>query len=135
MRPGGPDVVPEEIVVGGGAQFGIGWLPSLLAARDRGAPLVNIAQLFAYSGMREIALKSSGIKSPADLRGRRVAVWFGGSEFELFATLEKYKIDRNRDVTLVPQPNDTNLFLQNTVYSAPAMPYHEDNQELITDLR
>src|SRR3989442_8052040 len=108
MRPGGPDVVPEEIVVGGGAQFGIGWLPSLLAARDRGAPLVNIAQLFAYSGMREIALKSSGIKSPADLRGRRVAVWFGGSRVQLFATPEKDKIDPDRDGTPGPPPYDIN---------------------------
>jgi len=135
IRPGGPDVVPEEIVVGGGAQFGIGWLPSLLAARDRGAPLVNIAQLFAYSGMREIALKSSGIKSPADLRGRRVAVWFGGSEFELFATLEKYKIDRNRDVTLVPQPYDMNLFLQKKVDAAAAMTYNEYKQVLDAGVR
>jgi NitT/TauT family transport system substrate-binding protein len=135
IRPGGPDMVPEEIVVAGGAQFGIGWLPSLLTARDRGAPLVNIAQLFAYSGMREIALKSSGVKGPADLRGRRVAVWFGGSEFELFATLEKYKIDRNRDVTLVPQPYDMNLFLQKKVDAAAAMTYNEYKQVLDAGVR
>jgi NitT/TauT family transport system substrate-binding protein len=135
IRPGGPDMVPEEIVVGGGAQFGIGWLPSLLAARDRGAPLVNIAQLFAYSGTREIALKSSGIKGPADLRGRRVAVWFGGSEFELFATLEKYKIDRNRDLTLVPQPYDMNLLLQKKVDAAAAMTYNEYKQVLDAGVR
>src|SRR5439155_8782334 len=92
IRPGGPDIVPEHVVAGGGAQFGIDWLPSLLAARDQGAPLVNIAQIFAASGMREIAFTSSGIKGPADLQGRKVAVWFGGNEFELLATLEKYKI-------------------------------------------
>jgi len=34
IRPGGPDIVPEQAVAGGGAQFGIGWLPSLLAARE-----------------------------------------------------------------------------------------------------
>src|SRR5260370_5746774 len=125
IRPGGPDAVPEEIVVDGSAQFGIGWLPSLLVARDRGAALVNIAQVFAYSGTREIALKSSGVKGPADLRGRRVGVWFGGSEFELFATLEKYKIDRNRDVTLVPQPYDMDLLHQTKVDAASAMTYNE----------
>lgn len=135
IRPGGPDAVPEEIVVAGGAQFGVGWVPSLLAARDRGAPLVNIAQLFAYSGMREIALKSSGIKGAADLRGRRVAVWFGGSEFELFATLEKYKIDRNRDVTLVPQPYDMNLLLQKKVDAAAATTYNEYKQVLDAGVR
>jgi NitT/TauT family transport system substrate-binding protein len=130
IRPGGPDIVPEQVVAGGGAQFGIDWLPSLLSARDQGAPLVNIGQVFAASGMREIALKSSGIKGPADLKGRRVAVWFGGNEFELLATLEKYKIDRNKDVTLVQQPFDMNLLLQKKVDAAAAMTYNEYKQVL-----
>jgi len=130
IRPGGPDIVPEQVVAGGGAQFGIDWLPSLLSARDQGAPLVNIGQVFAASGMREIAFKSSGIKGPADLRGRRVAVWFGGNEFELLATLEKYRIDRNKDVTLVQQPFDMNLLLQKKVDAAAAMTYNEYKQVL-----
>jgi NitT/TauT family transport system substrate-binding protein len=130
IRPGGPDIVPEQVVAGGGAQFGIDWLPSLLSARDQGAPLVNIAQVFAYSGMREIALKASGIKGAADLKGRRVAVWFGGNEFELLATLEKHKIDRNKDVTLVQQPFDMNLLLQKQVDAAAAMTYNEYKQVL-----
>src|SRR5499426_4249372 len=128
IRPGGPDIVPEQVVAGGGAQFGIDWLPSLLSARDQGAPLVNIAQVFAYSGMREIAFKASGIKSAADLKGRRVAVWFGGNEFELLATLDKHKIDRNKDVTLIQQPFDMNLLLQKKVDAAAAMTYNEYKQ-------
>ena len=130
IRPGGPDIVPEQVVAGGGAQFGIDWLPSLLSARDQGAPLVNIAQVFAYSGMREIAFKSSGIKGAADLKGKRVAVWFGGNEFELLATLEKHKIDRNKDVTLIQQPFDMNLLLQKKVDAAAAMTYNEYKQVL-----
>jgi len=27
IRPGGPDIVPEQVVAGGVAQFGVGWLP------------------------------------------------------------------------------------------------------------
>jgi len=130
IRPGGPDIVPEQVVAGGGAQFGIDWLPSLLSARDQGAPLVNIAQVFAYSGMRELAFKTSGIKGPADLRGRRVAVWFGGNEFELLATLEKHRIDRNKDLTLVQQPFDMNLLLSKQVDAAAAMTYNEYKQVL-----
>jgi NitT/TauT family transport system substrate-binding protein len=130
IRPGGPDIVPEQVVAGGGAQFGIDWLPSLLSARDQGAPLVNIAQVFAYSGMREVAFKSSGIKGAADLKGKRVAVWFGGNEFELLATLEKHKIDRNKDVTLIQQPFDMNLLLQKKVDAAAAMTYNEYKQVL-----
>jgi NitT/TauT family transport system substrate-binding protein len=128
--PGGPDIVPEQVVAGGGAEFGIDWLPSLLSAREQGVPLVNIGQVFAYSGMRELAFKSSGIKTAADLRGRKVAVWFGGNEFALMATLAKYKIDPQKDVTLVQQPFDMNLLLQKQVDAAAAMTYNEYKQVL-----
>ena len=119
-RQPAPGESVTQVVAGGQAEFGLDWLPSLLSARDQGAPLVNIAQVFAYSGMRELAFKSSGIKGAADLKGRKVAVWFGGNEFELLATLEKYKIDRNKDVTLVQQPFDMNLLLQKKVDAAMA---------------
>src|SRR5438445_9281425 len=109
IRPGGPDIVPERVVADGGAQFGLDWLPSLLSAREQGAPLVNIAQLFAYSGMRELAFKASGIKGAGELRGRKDAVWFGGHALARLAELEQYRIDPQKDVTLVQQPFDMNL--------------------------
>jgi len=130
IRPGGPDIVPEQVVAGGVAQFGVGWLPALLAAREQGAPLVNIAQVFAHSGMRQLAFKTSGIRGVADLRGRKVSVWFAGNEFPLLATLEKYKIDSSRDVTLVQQPFDMNLLLQKRVDASAAMTYNEYKQVL-----
>src|SRR5215510_14618517 len=103
IRPGGPDIVPEQVVAGGGAQFGIDWLPSLLSARDQGAPLVNIAQVLAYSGMHELAL---------------------------LATLDKHKIDRNKDISLIQQPFDMNLLLLKKVDAAAAMTYNEYKQVL-----
>ena len=128
--PGGPDIVPEQVVAGGGAEFGLDWLPSLLSSRDQGVPLVNIAQVFTYSGMREVSWKESGIKTPADWKGKKIAVWFGGNEFALLATLEKYGLDRNRDVTLVQQPFDMNLLLKKEVAAAAAMTYNEYKQVL-----
>jgi len=128
--PGGPDIVPEQVVAGGGAEFGLDWLPSLLSAREQGVPLVNIGQVFAHSGMRQLAFKTSGIKTAADLRGRKVAVWFGGNEFALLATLAKYKIDPQKDLTLVQQPFDMNLLLQKQVDAAAAMTYNEYKQVL-----
>ena len=50
LKNGGPDIIPEQVVASGQAQFGVDWLPSLLAARDKGTDLVNIAQVFARSG-------------------------------------------------------------------------------------
>ena len=130
LRPGGPDLLPERGVIGGGAQFGVDWLSNLLNARDRGVPVVNIAQVFASSATREIAFKSSGIRGPADLRGRKVAVWLAGNEYPLFATLEKYGIDRRRDLTIVPQPFDMKLLLERKVDAAAATTYNEYKQVL-----
>ena len=78
IRPGGPDIAPEQVVASGQAQFGLNWLASLLSVREQGTPLVNIAQVFTYAGMRQLQWKDSGIATPADLRGKKVAVWFFG---------------------------------------------------------
>src|SRR4051812_23497973 len=130
IRPGGPDIVPEQVVAGGQAQFGLDWLPSLLSNRDRGQPLVNIAQVFQYSGMREISWKETNINTPADLRGKQVGVWLGGNEFELFATLGKYNIDKDKDVTIIAQKFDMNAFLNKEIHAASAMTYNEYYQVL-----
>src|SRR5262245_3103138 len=63
IKPGGPDIIPEQVVLGGQAQFGIDWLPSLLATRDKGGDLVNIAQVFTRSGLTELTWKDSGLSS------------------------------------------------------------------------
>ena len=49
IKVGGPDITPEQVVASGQADFGINWLPSLLATRDQGGDLVNISQVFERS--------------------------------------------------------------------------------------
>ena len=63
LKVGGPSITPEQVVASGQAQIGLDWLPSLLATRDTGTNLENIAQMFARSGMTEIAKKTAGITS------------------------------------------------------------------------
>jgi NitT/TauT family transport system substrate-binding protein len=129
---GGPNIIPEQVVASGQAQFGLDWLPSLLAARDKGTQLVNIAQVFARSGMTQLTWKSSGITTIAGLKGKKVGNWLGGNQFELFAALSKAGIDPNnpKDITIVQQPFDMNLFLKKQVDSASAMTYNELAQVL-----
>ena len=43
IKPGGPDVAPEQVLAGGGADVVVDWMPAALAAREKGAPMVNIA--------------------------------------------------------------------------------------------
>src|SRR5437868_3994030 len=45
IKVGAVEIVPQQVVASGGADFGIAWLPKVLASREQGAPLVNIAQV------------------------------------------------------------------------------------------
>jgi NitT/TauT family transport system substrate-binding protein len=132
IKPGGPNIIPEQVVAGGGAQFGIDWLPSLLATRDQGTSIVNIAQVFARSGMTQITWKSSGIKTIKQMKHKKVANWLGGNQWDLFAALTKYGIDPNssKDVTIVQEPFSMGFFVQKQVDSASAMTYNELAQVL-----
>lgn len=130
IQPGGPDIAPEQVVASGQAEFGIDWLASLLSVREQGTPLVNIAQIFTTGGMRELSWKDNNITSPADLKGKKVAVWFFGNEYNLLATLNKYGIDKDNDLELLSQPFDMNLLLNREVDAAAAMTYNELYQVL-----
>src|SRR5439155_9943669 len=61
IKPGGPDISPEQVVLAGQADFGIDWMPSLLSFRDKNQDLVNIGQVFARSGTTEVTFKARGI--------------------------------------------------------------------------
>ncbi len=134
LKVGGPSITPEQVVASGQAQIGVDWLPSLLAARDTGTNLVNIAQMFSKSGMLEIAWKSSGINSIAAMRDKTVGVWCCGNQFELFAALTKHGMDptKNKGVKIFNQPFDMNAFLQHKIQAAAAMTYNELAQVLET---
>jgi NitT/TauT family transport system substrate-binding protein len=132
LKVGGPSITPEQVVLGKQAEFGIDWLPSLLSSRDKGQDLVNIAQVFTRSGMTELTWKDSGITTIGQMRGKKVGVWCCGNENELYAALNKNNINPAKDVTIVNQPFNMNLFLNNDVEAAAAMTYNELAQVLET---
>jgi NitT/TauT family transport system substrate-binding protein len=92
IKPGGPDIAPVQVLVGGGADVMVDWMPSALAARERGVPLVNIAQPFKSSGLMLTCWKDSGITTPEDFRGRTLGTWFFGNEIPLLNWLSKLEI-------------------------------------------
>jgi NitT/TauT family transport system substrate-binding protein len=132
IKVGGPSITPEQVVLGKQAEFGLDWLPSLLAARDQGQDLVNIAQVFGKSGMTELTWKDSGITTIPQMRGKKVGVWCCGNENELYAALNKNGMNPKSDVTIVNQPFNMDLFLKNQVDAAAAMTYNELAQVLET---
>src|ERR1019366_3465824 len=95
IKPGGPDVAPEQVLAGGGADVVVDWMPAALAAREKGAAMVNIAQPFKHSGLELTCRADTGIKTPADLKGRTLGVWFYGNEYPFLNWMGKlgYKTD------------------------------------------
>src|SRR6201982_735753 len=81
IKPGGPDVAPPQVIAGGGADVTVDWMPSALASREKGVPLVNISQTFKKSGLELTCRADTGIKKPTDLKGKTVGVWYGGGEY------------------------------------------------------
>jgi len=81
IKPGGPDIAPTQVIAGGGADVVVDWMPSALAAREKGLPLVNIAQPFKSSGMMLTCLAENGVKGPEDFKGKTLGVWFYGNEY------------------------------------------------------
>ena len=127
IRPADPATSPEQVVASGHANIGIDWLLGLLVTRDTGTNLVDIAQMFARSGMAEIVKKSTGITSIAGLRGRTVGVWCCGNQLELYAALVKHGMDpeHHKAVTIVNQPFNMSTFLNGKVDAAQALTYNE----------
>ncbi len=130
IKAGGPDILPEQVVLGKQAEFGINWMPSTLAQRDTGNDLVNIAQVYARSGTTEVTFKKSGINTFRKMRGKKFGVWIFGNEFEQRAALVKNGMNPDKDVQLVKQNFDMLSFLSGEIDAASAMTYNELAQVL-----
>ncbi len=128
IKPGGPDIAPVQVLLGGGADVMVDWLPSALAAREKGAPIVNIAQPFASSGLMLTCLKEHGITSPADFPGHTLGTWFFGNEIPLMSWMGKlgYATDGSEGGVTIQKINfNVDPLLQKQVECATTMSYNE----------
>jgi NitT/TauT family transport system substrate-binding protein len=132
IQEGAVDIVPQQVVAAGDAEFGIAWVPKMLASREQGADLVNIGQVFQRSGTQQVAWADSGLESVADWAGKRVGTWGFGNEWEVFAALRQEGIepDDPDQVTIVQQPFDMSLLLNREIDAAQAEVYNEYAQLL-----
>jgi NitT/TauT family transport system substrate-binding protein len=128
--PGGPDVVASKLLASGRAQFATMFLATGIERRADGMPLVNLAQLVQHSALMLITRASSGIKSPADLSGRRVGLWDNEFGLQPRALFQRLGITP----TIVPQSNTLSLFLLGGVDAASGMWYNEYHQLLASGL-
>jgi NitT/TauT family transport system substrate-binding protein len=133
IKPGGPDSAPEQVIAGGGADVIVDWMAGALAAREKGVPLVNIAQPFKKSGLLMICPKSTGITKEADFKGKTLGVWFFGNEYPFYAWMNKIGMptDGGPDgVTVIKQSFDIQPLIQKQADCISVMTYNEYGQAL-----
>ena len=133
ILPGGPDIAPPQVLAGGGADAMLNWMPSALAAREKGLPVVNIAQPFKSSGLMLTCWKDTGIKSPADFRGKTIGVWFYGNEYPFLSWMSQEGISTeggDDGVTVLRQGFNVDPLLQRQADCISTMTYNEFGQVL-----
>ena len=133
ILPGGPDIAPPQVLAGGGADVMLNWMPSALAAREKGLPVVNIAQPFKTSGLMLTCWKDSGITSVEDFPGKTIGVWFFGNEYPFLSWMSQVGIPTeggDNGVTVLKQGFNVDPLLQRQADCISTMTYNEYGQVL-----
>jgi len=138
INPGGPNINVETLVASGADQFGLaGGMESVLAAREKGLPVIALAMSQQRTPFVFVAHKDSGINSIKDFKGKKVSVWFTGVQYPLLATLGAAGLSK-KDITLIPQSVSLNPFIDHQVDVATVTLYNEYNtlkEKGVTDLK
>src|SRR6201998_4180872 len=128
IKPGGPAVAPEQVRAGGGADVVVDWMPAALAAREKGEPMVNIAQPFKHSGLELTCRADTGIKAPADVKGKTLGVWFYGNEYPFLNWMGKLGLKTDGSpggVKVLKQGFNVDPLLQKQADCISTMTYNE----------
>jgi NitT/TauT family transport system substrate-binding protein len=121
------------VLAGGGADVMLNWMPSALAAREKGLPVVNIAQPFKTSGLMLTCWKDTGITGPQDFRGKTIGVWFFGNEYPFLSWMSQEGIPTEGGadgVTVLKQGFNVDPLLQRQADCISTMTYNEYGQVL-----
>jgi NitT/TauT family transport system substrate-binding protein len=133
ILPGGPDIAPPQVLAGGGADAMLNWMPSALAAREKGLPVVNIAQPFKTSGLMLTCWKDTGITGAQDFKGKTIGVWFFGNEYPFLSWMAQEGISTEGGpdgVTVLKQGFNVDPLLQREADCISTMTYNEYGQVL-----
>jgi len=122
--PGASDINPIYQVSSGVADFGTKWLADFIAAKDKGEPLISIAQVLQSNGLVLIAKAKSNIKTPHDFIDKKIGIWFFGNETQFFALMNKLNISLDQ-MHVSAQKWSIKPFLNNEFDVAMAMIYNE----------
>lgn len=133
---------PVDSLGDGRADLAVEIMPIALAARDKGADIVHVAQIFQEATLALVCRNT--VAQPQKLAGHNVGVWMGGWESSFYAWLSRLGLSyfaTGGGVTIVRQGYDADIFLENevdclttTTYQAPLVlaPLGTARQSLVT---
>lgn len=118
---GGPAHSPTEYLKENKADIVTLWLSSALQLADEGVSVVNVGQIMPRSALMLVAKTSSGIVTPADMNGKKIALWPADFQIQPKAFFDKF----NLKVQIVTTESPVNLFLRDGVQVSSLMWYNE----------
>jgi len=118
---GGPDRSPVSYLMHRKADVVTLWLSNAIQLAASGADVVNLAQVVQRSALMMVSRKSSGIVSPVDMDGKKIALWPAHFQIQPRAFFDKFHLN----VHAVTAANTLNLFLRGGVDVALVMWYNE----------
>lgn len=128
INPGGPNIAPEQVIAGGGADVIVTWMAAALSARDKGVGLVNIAQPYKKAGMQLVCPSDGPVNTTDDFKGHTLGVWFYGNEYPFFAWMNSLGISTEGGadgVTVLQQSFDVQPLIQKQADCISVMTYNE----------
>ena len=125
INPGGPNLLPENLVATGADTFGLsGGTDSVMAAIDKGMPIVSIGVAHQVTPFVFVTRKDGPVKTMKDLEGRKATAWFTGAQYVLFGMLASQGVDRAK-VDIQPQQVSVTPFVNGEVDVITATWYNE----------
>jgi len=121
IKRGGYDVDALKCMAETNPVFCTTMLFTALGYRDKGFPIVHLAQVVNRANFSLVAWKNRGIVKPEDLQGRRVSFWIGEFEAPYKGFFKRYQLQP----VIEPQYFTVNLFLRGCVDACAAMYYNE----------
>jgi len=125
INPGGPNLLTENLVASGADTFGLsGGTDSVMAARDKGLPIVCVGIAHQITPFVFVSRKDGPVKTLEDFRGKTVTTWFTGANDVLYAMLAANKIPQSA-MTIQPQQVSVSPFVDGQVDVVTATIYNE----------
>lgn len=120
IEAGGPehDVINELEL--GNCQFGVASADQVIRARSKGAHVVVLGQIFQANPLQWIYRQAEiTINSPQDLKGKRIAVTYGGNDEAILTSLLAAQNLSSSELTITGARRDFTPFLEGRVHLWP----------------